>query len=229
MALSQSALLEVLDALKTYDSSDVVRYALQVILQQLIETDPTAWIGAGPSERWDARTNQRNGTRPKTITTAAGDIDLGISKLRHGSFIPSLLERRRRIDKALFAVIMEAYVTGTSGRRSTTSSTLSVPIPGSPLPRYRGSAPTWTSMWPVSPTWTCPRHRSDMCSSTPPTARPASAAPATAKIPVVSQAVVVAIGVSADGRREVLGFAVGGTPKTARSRPPSCAPSTPAG
>ena len=63
------------------------------------------------------RLRTRNGTRSKTITTAAGDLDLSITKLRTGSFFPSLLERRRRIDQALFAVIMEAYVTGTSVRK----------------------------------------------------------------------------------------------------------------
>ncbi len=51
------------------------------------------------------------------MTTAAGDVELRIPKLRAGSFFPSLLERRRRIDQALFAVVMEAYVTGTSTRK----------------------------------------------------------------------------------------------------------------
>ena len=50
-------------------------------------------------------------------STAAADVDLAIPKLRAGSFLPSLLERRRRIDQALFAVVMEAYVTGTSVRK----------------------------------------------------------------------------------------------------------------
>jgi putative transposase len=117
MALSQSALLEVLDALKASDSTDVIRHALQVMLQQLIDAEATAFIGAEPHQRTDARTNLRNGTRPKTLTTAAGDVDLSITKLRQGAFFPSLLERRRRIDQALFAVIMEAYVTGTSVRK----------------------------------------------------------------------------------------------------------------
>jgi len=107
MALSQSALVEVLDALKASDSADVVRQALQVILQQLIDAETTAFIGAEPHERTGARTNQRNGGRSKTLTTAAGDVDLSITKLRQGSFFPSLLERRRRIDQALFAVVME--------------------------------------------------------------------------------------------------------------------------
>ena len=52
----------------------------------------------------------RNGARPRTLTTTAGELDLRIPKLRQGSFFPSLLERRRRVDQALFAVVMEAYV-----------------------------------------------------------------------------------------------------------------------
>jgi putative transposase len=117
MALSQSALLEVLDALKASDSTDVIRHALQVMLQQLIDAEATAFIGAEPHQRTEERITQRNGTRSKTITTAAGDVDLSITKLRQGAFFPSLLERRRRIDQALFAVVMEAYVTGTSVRK----------------------------------------------------------------------------------------------------------------
>lgn len=73
MALSQSALLEVLDALKASDSTDVIRHALQVMLQQLIEAEATAFIGAEPHQRTEERITQRNGTRSKTITTAAGD------------------------------------------------------------------------------------------------------------------------------------------------------------
>ena len=74
-------------------------------------------IGAGKYERSDDRTTQRNGTRPRTLTTTAGDLQLQIPKLRRGSFFPSLLERRRRVDKALFAVVMEAYLHGVSTRK----------------------------------------------------------------------------------------------------------------
>ena len=63
---------------------------------------------------------QRNGHRPKTVTIMARDLELRIPKLRTGSFFPSLLERRRRVDQSLLAVIMEAYLQGTQhphGRR----------------------------------------------------------------------------------------------------------------
>jgi putative transposase len=60
---------------------------------------------------------QRNGSRPRTLSTPAGDLRLRIPKLRTGSFFPALLDRRRRVDQALFAVIMEAYLHGVSTRK----------------------------------------------------------------------------------------------------------------
>src|SRR5688500_5227913 len=96
--------------------TDTVRSSLEWILQQLIEAEATAFIGAAPHERTETRTNLRNGHRPRLLATQAGDVELSIPKLRSGSFFPSLLERRRRIDKALYAVVMEAYVHGVSTR-----------------------------------------------------------------------------------------------------------------
>ena len=118
MALDQSALLEVLDALRNADAADRIKQAAETIYQALIDAELTALIGAGPHERTETRTNQRNGTRPRTLTTIAGDLDLRIPKLRTGSFFPALLERRRRVDQCLFAVVMEAYLHGTSAPRS---------------------------------------------------------------------------------------------------------------
>ena len=74
-------------------------------------------IGAGRYERSEDRLAQRNGHRPRLLSTPAGDVELAIPKLREGSFFPSLLERRRRIDRALYAVVMEAYVHGVSTRK----------------------------------------------------------------------------------------------------------------
>ncbi|GII59554.1 hypothetical protein Pth03_79430 [Planotetraspora thailandica] len=116
MALDQSALLDLLESLKAADADDVIRHALQAVLQALIEAEATAMIGAAPHQRTDQRTTQRNGHRDRLLTTAAGDLELKIPKLRSGSFFPSLLERRRRIDQALFAVVMEAYLHGVSTR-----------------------------------------------------------------------------------------------------------------
>ena len=135
MALDQSALIDVLEALKGADVEDRIKQAAATIYQALIEAELTSVIGAGPHERSDTRTAQRNGHRSKTITTTAGDLELRIPKLRSGSFFPSLLERRRRVDQSLFAVIMEAYLHGTSTRKSTTWSRRSVPTAASASPR----------------------------------------------------------------------------------------------
>ena len=78
--------------------------------------DAAAQIGAGRYERTESRATQRNGSRPKLISTQAGDVELAIPKLRQGSFFPVILERRRRIDQALYAVVMEAWVNGVSTR-----------------------------------------------------------------------------------------------------------------
>jgi putative transposase len=117
MAMDQSALLELLDALKAAGADDVVRSAVEAVFQALIDAEATARIGAEPHQRTETRTTQRNGYRDRLLTTAAADVELRIPKLRTGSFFPSLLQRRRRIDQALFAVVMEAYVTGTSTRK----------------------------------------------------------------------------------------------------------------
>jgi transposase-like protein len=114
VALDQSALIEVLDTLKAAEVDDRIRQAAQTIYQALIEAELTAVIGAAPHERTEARLTQRNGHRPRVLATTAGDLELHIPKLRAGSFFPSLLERRRRVDQALFAVVMEAYLHGVS-------------------------------------------------------------------------------------------------------------------
>ncbi len=67
-------------------------------------------IGAERYERSEDRVTERNGTRPKLLSAKAGDVELRIPKLRKGSFFPSILEPRRRIDQALYAVLMQAYV-----------------------------------------------------------------------------------------------------------------------
>jgi putative transposase len=117
VTLTDHDLSELLAALQAGEMTDRIRTSLEWILQQLIEAEATAMIGAAPWERTEARTNLRNGHRPRLLSTPAGDVELAIPKLREGSFFPSLLERRRRIDRALFAVVMEAYVHGVSTRK----------------------------------------------------------------------------------------------------------------
>ena len=116
MTLPQSAVSDLLDALRAGDGVDLVRESVRMVLQELIETEAAQAIGAGRYERTDTRATERNGSRPKLLTTKGGDVTVAIPKLRTGSFFPSILEPRRRIDQALYAVVMEAYVHGVSTR-----------------------------------------------------------------------------------------------------------------
>src|SRR6476661_3170462 len=116
MTVSQSALSELLEAFRAGDGADLVRDSVRVVLQELIELEASERIGAGKYERTEGRTTERNGARPRLLSTRAGDVQLRIPKLRKGSFFPSILEPRRRIDRALYAVVMEAYVHGVSTR-----------------------------------------------------------------------------------------------------------------
>src|SRR4029453_2509725 len=96
---------------------DVIRRGVELVLQALIDAEATEVIGAERYERSADRGNWRNGNRERLLATKAGDVELKIPKLRKGSFFPSILERRRRIDQALYAVVMEAYVHGVSTRK----------------------------------------------------------------------------------------------------------------
>jgi putative transposase len=116
MALDQSVLSALLDAFQSGEGLDLIKESVRTVYQELIETELTSAIGAGLYERTEDRTNERNGHRPRLLATKAGDIGLAIPKLRKGSFLPSILEPRRRIDQALYAVVMEAYVHGVSTR-----------------------------------------------------------------------------------------------------------------
>jgi putative transposase len=86
--------------------------------QDLLEAEVSAAIGAQLHERRpDDRATHRNGYRERVLTTQVGDLTLAIPKLRQGSFFPNWLEPRRRVDKALYAVVMEAYTGGISTRK----------------------------------------------------------------------------------------------------------------
>ena len=116
MALSQSVVSELLDAFRAGEGVDLIRDAVRLVFQELIELEAAEEIGAGRYERTETRVTERNGSRPRLLATQAGDVELRIPKLRKGSFFPSILEPRRRIDQALYAVVMEAYVHGVSTR-----------------------------------------------------------------------------------------------------------------
>lgn len=203
MALDQSALLELLAQLKLTDVPDRIRSATEALYQQLIDTEATAFIGAAPFERSDARTAQRNGTRPRTLSTTAGDLQLAIPKLRQGSFFPALLERRRRVDQALYAVVMEAYLHGVSTRKVddlVKSLGADSGISKSEVSRICADLDAEVGAF---------RDRTLADSEYPYVFLDATYCKARVGHRVVSQAVVVAFGVAADGRREVLSFDVG--------------------
>src|SRR5215211_6467664 len=203
VALDQSALLEVLDALKVAHVDDRIRQAAQTIYQALIEAELTAVIGAGPHERTPERVAQRNGHRQRVLTTTAGDLELRIPKLRSGSFFSSLLERRRRVDQALFAVVMEAYLHGVSTRKVddlVRALGIDSGISKSEVSRICSNLDVEVGAF---------RDRTLAEVSYPYVFLDATYCKARVNHRVVSQAVVIATGVTGDGRREVLGFEVG--------------------
>jgi putative transposase len=160
-------------------------------------------IGAFPHQRTETRIAQRNGHRQRTITTTAGDLELKIPRLRAGTFFPSLLERRRRVDQSLFAMIMEACLHGTSTRKAgdlVKALGAESGISKSEVSRICADLDTeiaafWDrSLDPMAFPYVFPD---------------ATYCKARVNHRVVSQAVVVATGVAADGYREVLGFDVG--------------------
>ena len=182
---------------------EVFRRLLQAGLQDLVDAEAAAVIGAQRYERTPERTNRRNGKRLKTVATTAGEVELAIPKLRTGSFFPSLLHPRRRVDKALYAVICSAWIEGVSTRkvddlvkalgnesgisRSTVSRICKDIDEGVHEFLSRRLDRTWFPYLFVDATYLDVRvgHR------------------------VVCRALVVATGVSAEGRREILGMALG--------------------
>ena len=119
MTSPESALSELAARLVGTDASlsTSLREILTAAVQELIEAELTAAIGAAPGERTSGAHGAAQRHRPKLLSTPAGDVEVGIPKLRTGSFFPELLEPRRRVDRALWAVIMTAYITGTSTRK----------------------------------------------------------------------------------------------------------------
>jgi putative transposase len=203
MALNQSALNELLDALRAGGDLDVIREALGLVLQALIEAEAAQQIGASRYERTETRTTHRNGTRGRLLSTKAGDVVLRIPKLREGSFFPALLEPRRRIDRALLAVVMEAYVHGTSTRKVddlVKALGVDAGISKSEVSRICAELDAEVAGF---------RSRSLSHTAFPYLFVDATYLKARVDGRVVSRAVVIATGVTADGGREVLGLDVG--------------------
>ncbi len=96
---------------------DFLRSVAETVLQMLMEADVEGLIGAGRHERSAERLNYRNGFRERTLDTRLGSLALRIPKLRQGSYFPPFMEARKTSEKALVAVIQEAWIGGVSTRR----------------------------------------------------------------------------------------------------------------
>src|SRR6188508_3529142 len=109
--------LPLAELLAKAGDGDFLRSVAETVLQMLMEADVEGLIGAGRHERTGERLNYRNGFRDRTLDTRLGSLQLRIPKLRQGSYYPPFLEPRKTSEKALVAVIQEAWIGGVSTRR----------------------------------------------------------------------------------------------------------------
>src|SRR5579872_5608638 len=109
--------LALSELLEKAGEGDFLRAVAEAVLQLLMEADVEGLIGAGRYERSGERTTWRNGHRDRVLDTRLGSLQLRIPKLRQGSYFPPFLESRKVSEKALIAVIQEAWIAGVSTRR----------------------------------------------------------------------------------------------------------------
>lgn len=114
---TRMALTELLRKAEADPGSDVLREGVRVLAEALMALEVEQHVGAGRHERSLERTGQRNGYRERTWDTRVGSIDLRVPRVRDSSYFPALLEPRTRGERALVAVVQEAYVGGVSTRR----------------------------------------------------------------------------------------------------------------
>ncbi len=198
-----STYAELLARLGDDGTKELFRRVLEQALQDLVDAELTSQIGASRHERSDTRSNYRNGGRSRTLSTPAGDVELRIPKVRVGSFFPSLLEPRRRVDRALWAVIMTAYITGTSTRKVddlVKALGCDSGVSKSTVSRICQEIDEQVEVFRTRPL----RHL-----AFPYVFVDATYVKARVDHHIVSRAVVVATGVAVDGNREVLGLDVG--------------------
>ena len=109
--------LPLAELLAKSGDADFLRAVAEAVLQLLMEADVEGLIGAGRYERTGERLNWRNGFRERTLETRLGPMQLRVPKLRQGSYFPPFLEPRKTSERALVAVIQEAWIGGVSTRR----------------------------------------------------------------------------------------------------------------
>ncbi|HET8586565.1 MAG TPA: IS256 family transposase [Candidatus Limnocylindria bacterium] len=193
------ALAEVLH--KAEADEDFLRDGVRVLAQALMELEVEQHLGAARHERTPERTGQRNGYRARQWDTRVGSVELHVPRVRDGGFLPSLLEPRTRGERALVAVVQEAYVAGVSTRR-VDGLVKALGLDGiskSQVSRLCAELDAEVARFRTRPL---------------PAAYPyvwldATFVKARDDGRVASQAVVIAVGVTTDGQREVLGLDVG--------------------
>jgi transposase-like protein len=109
--------LPLAELLQKAGDADFLRAVAEAVLQLLMEADVEGLIGAGRYERSPERLNYRNGFRDRALDTRLGTLQLRVPKLRQGAYFPPFLEPRKVSEKALVAVIQEAWIGGVSTRR----------------------------------------------------------------------------------------------------------------
>jgi hypothetical protein len=109
--------MPLIELLQKQDDGDFLRAVAEAVLQLLMEHDVEGFVGAGRYERGEGRLTWRNGYRDRELKTRLGVLNLRVPKLRQGSYFPGFLEPRRTSEKALVAVIQEAWIGGVSTRR----------------------------------------------------------------------------------------------------------------
>lgn len=180
---------------------DMLREIAQHTLQRLIDLEASVVIGADRHERSAERTTYRNGYRSKTLDTRVGRLEVGIPRLRSGSFFPRLLEPRRRIERALLAVIQEAYVHGVSTRKvdDIVAAMGGCSVSKSEVSRICTELDTELALFRERP----------LDEEYPYVWFDATYEKVREGGRIVSQAVVIAMGVRATGEKEILGVSVG--------------------
>ncbi len=110
-------LQELLRKARMEHEPDLLKEGVRVLSQALMEMEVQEHVGASRHERTPGRTGQRNGYRERSWDTRVGTVELKVPRVRDGGYFPSLLEPRRKAERALAAVVQEAYVHGVSTRK----------------------------------------------------------------------------------------------------------------